>query len=501
MSALSDLLARYSRLDERSVEHLQRLAAQWQMLSDLSFADILLWVPIADGAFLCAAQCRPTTATTVYEHDLVGARLAGPRSAGLRTAYIEQRIYRESGADLAADMPVRRESIPVRLGGPDGPVIAVVGRDSGLITGRGPSQLELSYVQCAAELAAMIADGSFPPPPAPGDEDDFEGAGPRVGDGMLRIDEDGTVLYASPNALSVYRRLGLTGNLIDADLAAVTQRLVRDPMEGRESAERLSAGFRDGTPLSLEIEGSAGFMQIRSLPLRPHGHPLGALVLVQDTTELRRRDRQIMSKDATIREIHHRVKNNLQTVAALLRMQSRRVSVPEARHALEESTRRVSSIALMHETLSSSAIDDEVGFDAVVDRVLAMLGDVAGAGSRVAVRRSGSFGDIPADLATPMIMVLTELVQNAIEHGFDGEADTGAVTVVGERSSGWLRVAVIDDGKGLPPNFRIAASDRLGLQIVRTLMDAELHSALVLRDRADGRRGSEATFSGALRSR
>jgi two-component sensor histidine kinase len=498
MSALSDLLAQHARLDDAAVEHLQRLVGEWQMFCDLSFADILLWVPIADGVFLCAAQCRPTTAATVYEHDLVGARLGGPRSAGLRTAFTDQRIYRESGSDWDADVPVRRESIPVRVGGPNGRIIAVLGRDSSLVSGRGPSQLELSYVQSAADLASMIADGTFPGPIL-ADEVDFEGAGPRVGDGMLRLDGEGTVLYASPNALSAYRRLGLKGNLIDADLAVLTQDLIKDPMSGRDLADRLNATVGEGVPMSLEIEGGAASMQVRALPLRPHGQALGALVLVQDTTELRRRDRQIMSKDATIREIHHRVKNNLQTVAALLRMQARRVTVPEARLALEESMRRVSSIALVHETLSS-VIDDDVAFDTVVDRVMGMLKDVAGAGGRISVRRSGTFGDLPADLATPMIMVLSELVQNAIEHGFD-ESEPGTVTVVGARSHGTLTVSVIDDGRGLPADFRLSANDRLGLQIVRTLVDAELHSSLSIKGRSDGQRGAEASFSLALRGR
>ena len=116
--------------------------------------------------------------------------------------------------------------------------------------------------------------------------------------------------------------------------------------------------------------GDGAIVQLRAIPLHPRGESLGALVLLQDVTELRCRDRQIMSKDATIREIHHRVKNNLQTVAALLRLQSRRVANAEARTALEESMRRVSSIALVHETLSS-AIDEEVAFDDVVDRLLA----------------------------------------------------------------------------------------------------------------------------------
>ena len=77
-------------------------------------------------------------------------------------------------------------------------------------------------------------------------------------------------------------------------------------------------------------------------------------MLLRDVTDLRSRDRELVTKDATIREIHHRVKNNLQTVAALLRLQARRMTVPEARAALEEAVRRVGSIALVHETLSQS---------------------------------------------------------------------------------------------------------------------------------------------------
>jgi two-component sensor histidine kinase len=233
-------------------------------------------------------------------------------------------------------------------------------------------------------------------------------------------------------------------------------------------------------------------VQFRAMPLHPRGESLGALVLLQDVTELRRRDRQIMSKDATIREIHHRVKNNLQTVAALLRLQSRRVASAEARVALEESMRRVSSIALVHETLSS-AIDEEVVFDEVVDRLLDMLADVTGAGGRVGVRRAGSFGELPAELATPLVMVLTELVQNAVEHGFP-EPLTGSVEVSGRRERGTLTVKVSDDGAGLPDSFSVDRTDRLGLQIVRTLVGAELDASLNFDRRGPDQLGTVVTI-------
>src|SRR5207248_11474166 len=98
----------------------------------------------------------------------------------------------------------------------------------------------------------------------------------------------------------------------------------------------------------------------------------GALVLVRDVTELRHRERELITTDATIREIHHRVKNNLQTVAALLRLQARRMDSVQGREALNEAVRRVGSIAIVHETLSQN-LDERVEFDDIADRVLAMV--------------------------------------------------------------------------------------------------------------------------------
>jgi two-component sensor histidine kinase len=484
MSALSDLLATHTTLDSDQTGHLQQLVAEWQLLSDMSFADLLLWVPVGDGEFLCAAQCRPTTGPTAYLNDRVGERLAGARAGALRIALQESRIFRESDPDWEGDTPIRREAIPILFAGR---TVAVLGRDSNLTSVRSPSQLELAYLQSAADLAMMVATGKFPGPAS----DREEGSGPRVGDGMVRIDNHGTVLYASPNASSAFRRLGFNGNLLGQTFAAAVAELARDPFDAADLEDMLTDSLRGIHPSSREVDGGGAIVQFRAIPLYPRGDSLGALVLLQDVTELRRRDRQIMSKDATIREIHHRVKNNLQTVAALLRLQSRRTANPEARVALEESMRRVSSIALVHETLSS-AIDEEVDFDEVVDRLLEMLADVTGAGSRVRVRRIGSFGELPAELATPLVMVLTELVGNAVEHGFSA-GGAGSVDVSGQRARGILTVTIADDGAGLPDNFSLEGTDRLGLQIVRTLVDAELNATLALDGRSDGRAGTAVT--------
>jgi two-component sensor histidine kinase len=453
---------------------LHRLVGDWQLLADLSFADLVLFVPGRDAEqFVVVAQMRPTTGPTAYQDDLVGMVVAAIGHPQLAVAHREGRIVREGDPIWVAGSPVREEALPVRAGGR---IVAVVSRATNLAAARTPSQLEIAYLRSANELAQMLAEGRWPYPGEPAPE-----GGPRVGDGLIRLDAEGVVTFASPNALSAYRRLGHVGDLSGSSLAEIT-----GIIGGRSApaiGEPVAVIARGRTPGIGDVQAGDVVVQLRALPLRPGGEHIGALVLVHDVTELRRRERALLTKDATIREIHHRVKNNLQTVAALLRLQARRMAVPEAREALEESVRRVSSIAVVHETLSGT-LDEAMSFDEVADRILSMVADVTG--SSVVVRRVGSFGVLPAEVATPLAMALSELVHNAVEHGYDaGQAGQVEVVVSGS-SEDRLRIEVIDDGRGLPAGFVMADSDRLGLQIVQALVEGELAGALTVSRRPAG---------------
>jgi two-component sensor histidine kinase len=479
VSTLRDLLEEHTTLGQMEIDHLFRLAGDWQLIADLSFADLLLWVAVERPEqqpgerleFICVAQVRPTTAPTAYQDDSVGRVITGPEAAHLAIAHSQGRIWREGDPVWYGDTPARHEAIPVRRrDGVD--VIAVVGRDTNLSTARTPSQLEMNYLTTADDLAQMVADGTFPAPRHPGETT----SAPRVGDGLIRLDASGKVSYASPNAQSAYRRLGLAAHLVGEDLAAITRRLIDDPVEGEAAGDRIQAALRGEAPPRKEVEARGAIVLQRALPLLPAGVPIGALVLVRDTTEVRRRDRELMTKDATIREIHHRVKNNLQTVAALLRLQARRVATADARAALEESVRRVASIAIVHETLAMS-VDEVVEFDTIVDRVAAAAVEVAAPETKVHLRRASSFGILPAEVATPLAMVLNELLLNAVEHGFPGGGTDGEVVISAHRFRRQLHVSVADNGRGLPPSFDLDGADRLGLQIVRTLARGELRGS------------------------
>jgi two-component system, sensor histidine kinase PdtaS len=464
VSVLSGLLARNANLRTHEVAHLQRLLAEWQIVADLSFADLLLFVEdVEDGreGYRCVGQMRPYTAQTIYVDDLVGDFFLRHQRPMVGRGFAEGRVIRDADPDWSTGVPVREEAIPVAYGDR---VIAVVSREANVATARSPSQLELTYLQAAATLAQMLASGDFPY--SAGDRPEDSEVSPRVGDGIMRLDEVGEVTYASPNAISAYRRLG--------HMEAVHGRNIADVDPRPEDAD---AALDEGYAVMGEIEHDGAVVLRRFMPLMEHGSLTGALVLVRDITELRRHQRALRVKDATIREIHHRVKNNLQTVASLLRLQARRLASEEGKVALGESVRRISSIALVHEILSREA-RQSAPFSEIATRIVDMLSEgIVSPDTPVQFRVEGDPGDLGADIATPLALVLTELVQNSVEHAFtdhDFDAGPGIVTITFDRHPATLSVVVADNGKGLPEGVALESLSNLGLQIVRTLVTSEL---------------------------
>ena len=492
MSTLSDLLGEHTTLPGSAVDHLQRLVGEWQLLSDLSFSDLALWVRLDPCNYVCVAQVRPTTGSTVWPDDQVSRVVPERHYPVAGAAWEKGEVTPEEVTVLPNRLRIRRVVIPVRH---NNQVIAVMNRDSELVDHGDSSLLETVYLEAADDLLQMVAEGSFPAPELPAEII----TGPRAGDGLLRLDTAGHVTYGSPNALSAYHRLGLTESITGDSLADKTRALIPDPFDAAELADRITGAVEGKPALRMEVEARAATVVFRAMPLWRNGSSVGALVLVRDVTEVRRRDRALLSKDATIREIHHRVKNNLQTVAALLRLQARRSDQRAVRRALQESTRRVATIALIHETLSTS-VDDRVDMDQIVDRLVPLISDIASAEVSVRVERMGSFGVLSPQLATPLVMVLAEIVQNAVQHAYPPDHPGGLVLITVDRSARSLDVLISDDGMGLPEEFTLDAAAGLGLQIVRTLVNAELQGTIQMGNTA-ARPGTEVLLNVPLKGR
>jgi two-component sensor histidine kinase len=456
------------------IYRLRELVADWQLLSDLSFADLILWVPLRKDmkswptGYVAIAHIRPMTAATVFANDVLGQEIQWGQRPHIDKALSSAEIIRDTVPEPLGDHMIKEETTPVIY---ENEVIAVISRhrDSELM--RQPSRLELNYREIAHQLYRMVSEGKFPYENA---SSLFDPA-PRVGDGLLRLDINGAITYASPNARSAFGRMGWNNALEGEILYEVSEQIAKPQSIAHEEGLRVQLSGR--VIRRVELENTGGTIDLLILPVSEGEDRVGALVLLQNVTELRRRERELVTKDATIREIHHRVKNNLQTVSALLRLQARRIDDPSASAALNEAVRRIASIALVHETLSSGS-DSSVAFDDVLDRLVTHSLDLSSRMNELVISRTGTLGSLDPMIATPLSLVVTELIHNALEHGLENGGSSLEISL--KRTSDMAYISVIDDGVGLPADFDLATSSNLGLQIVRTLTENELKGELIL---------------------
>ncbi|MGP6171471.1 sensor histidine kinase [Microbacterium sp. A196] len=467
MSTLSDLVHAQGCLTDDDVEWLHRLTGDGQLLADLASADIVIWAATNDGSFVAVAHTRPSGAATLFYRDIVGDRVRPQWRTQVQGAFDSADIVDSSSPDWFEETPTRVRAVPIirvrRRTGDEPAVIGVLTRHTNLGEVRMPSRQQITFDECADDLFRMISSGEFPDLTAP--TSPRRGA-PRASDGLIRIDVDGMTTFASPNALSAFNRMGFDDELEGESLAEVTTRILPATRQVDESLPVVVTGR---APWRTDIEARGVTVSLRAIPLKDHGTRIGAIILCRDVSELRHQEQELITKDATIREIHHRVKNNLQTVASLLRIQARRTHSDEARDALTQAMRRVDAIAVVHDTLAQG-LTQKVEFDEVFHRVLKLVAEVAAApNTRARTHSTGRFGVLPSEYATPLALALTEVVTNAVEHGLAGKE--GTVTIDAVRTDDNLHVSVRDSGHGLPEG---RVGQGLGTQIIRTLIQGEL---------------------------
>jgi two-component sensor histidine kinase len=480
MFPFENLLGSRTTITLDQADRLRELVANWQLLADLSFADLILWVPIRKdikmwpSGHIAIAHIRPTTAATVFTNDVIGDEIAWGIRTNIDEALSHGEIIRDSQFEQPGMMLVKEEAIPVTF---NGQAIAVISRHRDVEQMRTAGKLEINYREIAHQLYQMVAEGNFP----------YKNAGsliepaPRVGDGLIRLDVNGTISFASPNAKSAFSRMGWHGDLEGHNLGEAAQQVSITTENPHE--EGIKTQLNGKTLRRVEIENKGTTIDFLVLPLIQGEDRIGAIVLLQNVTELRRLDRALVTKDATIREIHHRVKNNLQTVSALLRLQSRRIDDPSAAAALDEAVRRIASIALVHETLSNSD-EATVAFDEVLSSLVTHSLELSPRMGQLKIERIGKIGSLESRLATPLSLVVTELIHNALEHGL---ATSGTqLRIELQRYSNEGLVTISDDGVGLPDGFNLATSANLGLQIVLTLTENELNGELKLESSEKG---------------
>ncbi len=463
---IHDLLNKNTGLSPEQIAYLQKLTLSWGTVADLFLGDLMLFVDPGDSGseeqtFLCVDHIRSLMVKTLYVEDQVGMKVTWP--------IIGEAFDGNKTEELIFDFPeygrtVRSFAVPVRH---NGTVIAVLVAQR--INPRNAVSLVVGlYMEMSERFINMIAASDFPYAHSVSTKN-----APRVGDGALHVNRFGKILNVTPNCVSTMRRIGFNGSLIGKHLHDIGF-----------DRQKIMSSIESSKPCIDEFQKGDESLLLLLLPLIEDKKSFEGLALIRDISDIRQHDRLAISLDTTVREIHHRVKNNLQTVSALLRLQSRRLSSSDAKAAIDDSVRRIASIAVVHELLSKKGVDD-VHLQDVIQPLVAMTKSaLVGPDCPIRIEVSGDNPLLPERLVNSIAIVVTELLQNAVEHGYSG-TQGGTVKIEIEDKPATLQLKVIDDGEGLPETFS-KKDFGLGLTLAKKLTKDDFKGDLTLEPSVNG---------------
>lgn len=465
-----------SRFSAHELQLLDRVECGMALTADVSRADVMLLVR-QDEAALVIAQAQPNSIASLYRTPWTGRLLTFEDYPLLASGLRDGRKTSEHRRNLLDQgTPIIEQVLPVVSD--TGQVIAVLQIETNLIAWERHRRRHQSFRSAVGWLQEMVLRG------------ELAGA-QRLSpfgewDGVLYVDQDLIIRYLSGIANNLYRRLSYLNDLHGkhiGDLNTKDEMLVREAFETLECQEHeVIEGTRYWTRKVVPVWNyETSRWPFAARPSKPTLR--GALVMVHDETEAREKAIELQIKSTMIKEVHHRVKNNLQTVASILRMQSRRAQDPEVQLQLSEAVNRVLAVAVIHEFLSRDD-DQAINIRDVCQRIVTQTQRAAVTPEKqITLRAQGPAIYLPSQQATACALVANELLLNALEHAFD-DRDRGAVLLNLVDEGDQVVLEVVDDGVGLPELSDSEAAGSLGLTIVRTLVEGDLKGTLVL-ERAD----------------
>lgn len=464
-------------LTQEDLAFLSEVEKQLPFLADISRADVLLYIHPSIVLF----HARPHSIPPLYNKSLQGDEGRPSDEPRIYQALSRGLTSRGSWGLISENAPIIQEVLPVFSPETGRPIAALV-IETNLIAHERHRRRNKVFQETLRNIQEMALRAELV------GAEELSPFGEY--DGVMVVDAQKRIRYLSGIATNLYRKIGYRDNLLGRDLASLEtddDELVSTVMRERRCLEQETTEgdgriwMRNGIP--IYFDPSILLKPIRKLlgmPPRRTSDLFGVLVTIHDATDRRREEQELRVKSAMIQEVHHRVKNNLQTIVALLRMQSRRVESEEARLALVEGINRVLSVAVIHEFLSHQ-ISRVINIKDVSQRIVSQTRQgIMDPQKNIRLEVKGLNIYLPTRQATACALVINELLQNAVEHGYKRKS-AGTISINLEDTGDQVIVTISDDGKGLPEGFKLEDADSLGLQIVRTLVNGDLHGQIELK--------------------
>lgn len=458
---LKKLCREYTELEDLDIKKLQEISSILPIIADLVGADIFIDCPTKDfNAAIVVAEAKPTICPSMYEDSVVGElALRKNEPAVLRTLEIGKST-RELKAITQENKTVRQSVAPIHNYKAEVIGVLIMEQD---ITKDVKQDKKIEFL---AETAEHLTKTLF------NFRDSEYNLTYHMNDAIVMFDQEGVAIYGNPGAKNLYRELGYRDNIIGMNFNNLA-------LDGGYFHTLIN---ETGLRVS-EVTVGKLTLQIKYVAMKKENKVIGVTMLIKDITEVREKEKELILKSVAIQEIHHRVKNNLQTIASLLSLQSRRINNTLAKKAFNESINRILSIAVTHEILAQNGIDD-VDLKTIIERIKNStiklgLPNI----ENIIISVEGDIVNINSDKATSIALIVNELLQNSLEHAFKGR-DEGRIDISVRKGSIYSSISVTDNGIGF--NAKSIKSSSLGLNIVKSMVKDKLNGHLIIDSNKNG---------------
>lgn len=450
---ISENCRRYTNLSGMKINLLQQLNKVLPLVADLTYAHIAVYVRAKiKNNFVVVSTIEPHTAFNPFKQFLLGKLIPCIQEPLIKKSMDTKRKC-HGQRELDFGKFLNMYTFPVI--DDNNEVIAVINFE---VNSDDAKKDGFSRLMKTALILLKNADKNA-------DSHMYKSISSR--DGIVITDKDERIIFANLAASRIYHVLGIN-NLIGCHIfdRQLTMHVTKETILNKY-------------PYEKEIEAGNLIILKRDIPITEAGNLVTRIIILSDITEIRKKDKELMIKSAVIQEIHHRVKNNLQTIASLLRLQSRRSNSPEVKEALRESINRILSISVVHEFLSQQG-EENIDVVEVTTNILTLIKqNMIDNSFNLTAEFSGDNIILPSKQASSLALIINELILNSIEHGFAGKNE-GLIGLNITQNSVEYIIELYDNGCGLPENFSPQTSKSLGLQIVRNLVEGDIGGSFTL---------------------
>lgn len=471
MRDIKTLCKMYTHLNDSDINIIENISEMLQFIADLVKADVFIDCP-SNGKAIVVAEAKPSYCSSIYKGSVVGEfALREHEPAVIRTLEVGMPTKDLKGV-TQEKIQVKQTVEPIKNKKGDTIGVLIIEKDETEIidnTRRIEILAETNETLTNILQEKALSQGMVPEVVKENlrTKNEYSNNNDKnityhIDDAIIIFDENGIVRFKNPVAEELYKNLGYKDDLLGMDFSNISLNKYnfRDIMKAKGAD-------------SFEVEISNMVLQVKYIVQT--SKVLNLVMLIKDITDVKQKEKELILKSVAIREIHHRVKNNLQTIASLLRLQLRRIDNEEFKSALTESMNRILSIATTHEILAQQGID-ELNIKEVIQKLkVNMVRCYNIENSNIEIKITGDDFQVDSDKSTSIALIINELLQNSLEHAFV-DRSSGKIEIKIHKGNTYSTIFVIDNGIGFDINNH--KKNNLGLSIVKSLVKDKLGGEL-----------------------